>query len=62
MIFNSLPIEICGFEGSLNSLESKLDKFLAKIPGQPPLRGYTQLAASNCIMEQIVALKVEGVS
>ena len=60
-IFGLLPSKICDSEGSLNSFNSEFDNFLAKIPEQPPLRGYTQRAASNSLNEQIAALRAEGV-
>ena len=42
-------------------IEAKLDKVLAKIRDQPPLRGYTQQAASNCIVDQLAVLRSGGV-
>ena len=60
-LFNALPSEIRNFEGSVNSFKGKLDKFLSKIPDQPPLRGYTQQAASNSLIDQLAVLRVGGV-
>ena len=60
-LFNALPSEIRDFEGSINSFKSNLDNFLSKIPDQPPLRGYTQQATSNSIIDQLAVLRVGGV-
>ena len=36
-LFNSLPPEICDYEGSMNAFKVKLDRFLKKVPDQPAL-------------------------
>ena len=56
-LFNSLPSEIRDFEGNVISFKRKLDKFLAKAPDKPVIRGYTQTTASNSILDRLFLLR-----
>ena len=54
-LFNSLPAELRGHTGEVESFKRKLDKFLSTIPDCPPLPGYHLAAASNSIIDQMQA-------
>jgi len=60
-LFNALPSEIRNFEGSVNAFKGRMDKFYAEIPDKPATPGYHQTAASNSIIDQLDALRAEGV-
>ena len=61
-LFNSLPKDVRNFEGSLNALENKLDKFLRTVPDKPALPHYVQSSASNSLLDQLAQQRADQMS
>ena len=62
-LFNALPSALRNLnEVSLENFKARLDKFLATIPDQPVLPGYPIRTASNSIIDQLAAQRVDRVA
>ena len=60
-LFNSIPREIRNMEGaSLDAFKRALDRFLARVPDEPPVPGYTSRAVTNSIPHQLAVLRSDG--
>lgn len=60
-LFNSLPIELRNFNGSVDAFKSRLDKFLEQVPDKPCLPAYQQPASTNSIIEQLAVMRAAGI-
>ena len=58
-LFNCLPAETRGHNGSLDTYMKKVDKFLSSLPDKPPLPHYYQNSATNSILKQGEQMQLE---
>ena len=58
-LFNILPTETRNYNGNLNTLKSKVDKFLSRVPDQPLMPHYYQGSTTNSIIKQVEQMGVE---
>ena len=61
-LFNCLPNEVRDFCDKLEDFKAKLDKYLVCVPDKPNLLGqeYSQVAASNSLIDRIEQMKREN--
>ena len=57
-LFNCLPKETRGLDGSLDTFKGHLDRFLARIPDKPCLPHYYQTAPTNSV-NQLEAMRAD---
>ena len=50
-VFNSLPKEIRGYDGSLNGFKARIDTYLVSIPDRPYLPHYYLNVLSNSLTD-----------
>ena len=56
-LFNCLPRETRGYNGSLESLKVKVDSYLRTVPDNPTLPHYYQEAATNSLFNQVLQMQ-----
>ena len=58
-LFNCLPGEARGYNGSLDTFKKKVDKFQSSVPDKPLLSHYYQNSATNSILKQGEQMQAE---
>ena len=59
-LFNCIPKEIRNTNLSSISFKNKLDNFLTRVPDLPSLSGFSQSAASNSLLDQVLQMRREN--
>ena len=53
-LFNVLPRDLRAYDGELDGFKRLLDRFLSNVPDQPNLPNYSQSAANNSLLNQVL--------